>query len=119
MIKNAYYFILKTLLFLKICVDFLAMYKNSLIRKIRLISKFMTSQPDYQTVTLHILLNMSQSKGSQKIKFGQVIEYNKRNIFFKNHAENETRRLVPDLLFFKKVLYEVKAIGLQLNFNMF
>ena len=33
--------------------------------------------------------------------------------FFKNHAENEARRLVPDLfLFSKKALYEVKATGL-------
>ena len=40
--------------------------------------------------------------------------------FSKNHAENEARRLVPDLaLFFKKALYEVKASGLQLSFNIF
>ena len=37
------------------------------------------------------------------MKFGQLIEYNKRNIFFKNYAENEARRLVLDLFsFFKK-----------------
>ena len=54
------------------------------------------------------------------MNFGQVIAYNKRNIFFKNHVENEARRLVPDLfLFFKKALYEVKASGLQLSFNRF
>ena len=40
----------------------------------------MASQPDLQTVAVHILPNISQSKGSQKIKFGQLIEYNKRNI---------------------------------------
>ena len=33
------------------------------------------------------------------MKFGQLIEYNKRNIFFENHAENEAGRLVPDLFF--------------------
>ena len=39
--------------------------------------------------------------------------------FFKNHSENETGRLVPDLcLFFKKALCEVKASGLQLSFNI-
>ena len=37
--KNAFYFILKALFVLKI------FRKNDLIRKIRLISKFMTSQP--------------------------------------------------------------------------
>ena len=32
--------------------------------------------------------------------------------FFKNHAENERGRLVPDLLlFFKKSSFEVNAIG--------
>ena len=54
------------------------------------------------------------------MKFGQVIEYNRIQFFFKNHAENEARRLVSDLfLFFKKVLYEVIASGLQLSFNVF
>ena len=38
---------------------------------------------------------------------------------FKNHAENETGRLVPDLfLLFKKALYEVKTSGLHLSFNI-
>ena len=38
--------------------------------------------------------------------------------YFKNHAENEAGRLVPDLfLFSKKALYEVKASDLQLSFN--
>ena len=54
------------------------------------------------------------------MKFGQLIEYNKRNIFFKNHAENEARRLVPDLfLFFKNALDKVKANDLQLGFSIF
>ena len=54
------------------------------------------------------------------MKFGQVIEYNRMQFFFKNHAENEARRLVSDLfLFFKKALYEAIASGLQLSFNVF
>ena len=39
------------------------------------------------------------------MKFGQLIEHPKKNIFLKNYAENEAGKLVPDLLFFKKVLY--------------
>ena len=40
--------------------------------------------------------------------------------FFINHAESVTIRLVADLLlFFKKVLYEVKGKGLQPSFNIF
>ena len=39
--------------------------------------------------------------------------------FFKNHAENEAEKLVPDLfLFCKKALYEVKLSGLQFSFNI-
>ena len=55
--------------------------KNGLIRKIRLTSKFMASQPDLQTISIQILPNVSPSKGNQNIKFGQLIEYNKGNIF--------------------------------------
>ena len=60
----------------------------------------MALQPCLQTTAIHILLNISQSKGDQTMKFGQLIEYNKRNIFLKNYAENEARRLVPNLFLF-------------------
>ena len=53
-----------------------------LIREIRLTPKFMTSQPGLQAIAMHILPNISQSKGNQTMKFGHLIEYNKRNIFF-------------------------------------
>ena len=46
------------------------------------------------------------------MKFAQLLEYNLGIIIFKNHAENEAERLIPDLsLFFKKALCEVKARG--------
>ena len=41
----------------------------------------MTSQPAYQTIAIHILSNISRSKGNQTMKFGQLIEYNMKNIF--------------------------------------
>ena len=54
------------------------------------------------------------------MKFGQLMEYNKKNIFFKNHTQNEAGRPVSDLfLFLKKALYEVKTSGLQLSFNIY
>ena len=46
-----------------------------------LISKFMTSQTGKKIIAIHLLLNISRSKGNQAIKFGQVIDYNARNIF--------------------------------------
>ena len=41
----------------------------------------MTSQPRKQTSAIHILPNISRSKGNQTMKFGQLIEYSMRNIF--------------------------------------
>ena len=41
----------------------------------------MTSQPRKQTITIHILPNISRTKGNQTMKFGQSIEYNMGNIF--------------------------------------
>ena len=41
----------------------------------------MTSQAGLQTIAIHILPNIPQSKGNQTMKFDQLIEYNKRNIF--------------------------------------
>ena len=41
----------------------------------------MTSQPGKQTIVTHILPNISRSKGNQTTKFGQLIDYNMRNIF--------------------------------------
>ena len=68
MMKNAFYFILKALLVFKIFKFFVTTFrscrKNDFIRKKKLTSKVM----------------MSQSKGNQLMKFGQVIKYNKRNI---------------------------------------
>ena len=82
---NTFYFILKALFIFKIFPFFVATFwscrENGLIRKIKLTSKFMASQPGFQTIAIHILLNISQSKGNQKMKFGQLIEYNKRNVF--------------------------------------
>ena len=56
--------------------------KNGLIRKIWLPLKFMTSQPALQTIAIHILLNISQSKCNQTMVFGPLIECSKRNVFF-------------------------------------
>ena len=41
----------------------------------------MTSQPGKQTIAINILPNISRSKSNQEMKFGQLIEYNTRNIF--------------------------------------
>ena len=49
--------------------------------KIWLISNIMTSQSGQQTIVIHILFNISRSKGNHRMKFGQLIECNMRDIF--------------------------------------
>ena len=34
-----------------------------------------------QTITLHVLPNISRSKGNQAIKLGQLIQYSVKNVF--------------------------------------
>ena len=40
----------------------------------------MTSQLGKQTIAIHILPSISRSKDNQAMKYGQLIEYNMRNI---------------------------------------
>ena len=37
----------------------------------------MMSQPDSQTITIHLLANISRSKGKEIMKFGQLLECNR------------------------------------------
>ena len=58
--------------------------------------KFRTSQAG-QLINLP---NISRSKGNQTMNFGQLINITWEIFFFKNHAENGTGKLVPELCFF-------------------
>ena len=40
----------------------------------------MTSETGYQTIVIHMLPNIWRSKGNHTMAFGQLIEYNIRNI---------------------------------------
>ena len=80
----------------------------------------MTSQAGQQVFTIYILPNISRSFGNQAIKFGQLIEYNVKNILLPNHVENKTGRLVSDhFLFLRKALYKIKASDQHLSFKIF
>ena len=57
------------------------MLENGLTKKLKLISKLMTSQSVKQTITIHIFPNISRIKWNPTIKLDQLIEYNMRNIF--------------------------------------
>ena len=52
----------------------------------------MTSQPGSQTIAIHMLPNISQSKGNQTMKFGQLVECNKRNIFLQKLCQKWGRK---------------------------
>ena len=48
----------------------------------------MTSQPGKQTIAIHIFSNISRSKSNQRIKFGQLIEYNMRDLLLEKSVES-------------------------------
>ena len=73
--------------------------KKDLIRKIRLTSKCMTSQPGWQTITIHILPNISRSKGNQTMKLTELIKYNERNIFLQKLCRKWGRETSSTTLF--------------------
>ena len=59
----------------------------------------MTSQTGQQIITIYFFHNISRSKGNQGMKFGQLVEYNMRNIFRQKSCLRD-RGLVPDLFVF-------------------
>ena len=86
--ENTFYFILKALFVFKI-FKFLPWrfghVEKSFIRKIRLISTFIASQPGQQTITIRTLPNISRSKGNQTMIFGQI------NIFLQKSCRRWAR----------------------------
>ena len=82
--KKAFYFTLKVLFLFKIFKYLSWLFghiENRLDWMTRSISKSITSQPGKQTITKHILPNIWRSKSDQRMKFGQLKEYNMRNTF--------------------------------------
>ena len=73
------------------------------MRKLRLISKFITSQAGQQRIALQILSIISRSKSIQTITFGQLIEHNVKNVFLKNFTQNMVEKLFPDRFIYKKL----------------
>ena len=55
----------------------------------------MTSQPGKQTIAINILPNISESKGNQTMRFGQLTEYNMRNMFLKKSYTSYSEKTIP------------------------
>ena len=58
----------------------------------------MASEAGKQTIAIEILPNISTTKNNQTMKFGQLIEYNMRNIFLKKLYTKYARETIPGLL---------------------
>ena len=61
-----------------------------MIRKLRLISKFITLKTGKQIIAIHILPIISKNNGNYRTKFGQLIEYKMRNIFLEESYTGKT-----------------------------
>ena len=55
----------------------------------------MVSQSGEQTIAIHILQNNSKSKSNQTMKFGQLMKYNMRNIFFEKWCTKCGEETIP------------------------
>ena len=66
----------------------------------------MTSQTSQKTIRIHILPNLSRSKGIQTKKFGQLLKYNMRNIFLEKSYTKLAENAVPDVFLRKKIKIE-------------
>ena len=58
----------------------------------------MTSQPGKQTVAIHVMPNMSRSKDNERMKFGQLIEYNMINFFLEKSNTDLVQKLCSETL---------------------
>ena len=66
------------------------MQENGFIKNI-----FITPQPGKETNTIHILPNMSRSKGYQTMKFGLLIKHNMKNIFLEKSYRKYSGEAIP------------------------
>ena len=68
----------------------------------------MTSQTGLQIIAIHILSNITQSKGNQTMKFSQLIESNKRSIFLQKLCEKWGKETSsrPLFIFLKRLLWD-------------
>ena len=101
--KNAFYSIVKAFFVLKI-FNFLSWLFGH-VEKTAWLERGGQFQNFYFTIWLTTNYNTHIAQYLKKwrqpdIKIVQAKEYNKRNIFLQNHADNDIGRLVPDLFLF-------------------
>ena len=70
----------------------------------------MTSHTGPQIITIHILPNISKIKGNHTMKFGQIIEYNMRNVFHTQNYKKSYTKCGEDIShrpFYKKSKFSI------------
>ena len=99
MMKNAFYFILKSLFVLEI-FKFLSWLLGH-------VEKTTWLERSGYLKYIHILPNISRSKDNQTMQFGQLIEYHKRNIFFQTPCRKWGRATscTPLFVFWKSFIW--------------
>ena len=90
--------------YLRFCPVFLQHDKRAMIS-----FKFMTSQTGQQIITIYILPSISGSKDNQKIEFGQLIEYNMKNILLEKSYSKRGGEASP------KPFYKDLKLSISLN----
>ena len=55
----------------------------------------MTQQPGKQTIPIHILINISRTKGNHAMKFDQLLEYIMGNIFLEKSYPKCGEETIP------------------------
>ena len=76
------FFNLKLFSFLRVkrfCPKYFGHVGKQLDRKAKVNLKFMLSSAGKQIISIHILPNISRSKGIETMKYGYLIEHNVRN----------------------------------------
>ena len=89
-INNAFYFMWKAPFVLEIFtfLSWLFGFGEKRFDRRAMILKFRTSQTGQQIIAVHILPNISWTKGNKAMKFGQLVECNMINIF---HEKSYTK----------------------------
>ena len=96
--KKGFYFTSKALFVLKIFKLLAWLFghvSTSWIKKIKLLSNFMTSQPGEQIIVIHMLPNISRSKDNETMKFAHLIDCNIRNIFLEKSSSKRCGETSP------------------------
>ena len=85
------------------------MHQNGFIRKIRLISNFMTPKAGKKTIEIHKWPNISRSKGKQTMNVGQLIDCN----MIKNFLEKSYKKCDADTS--TRWFFEKLKLNISLN----